>query len=128
MNEERIGHKSVLLDEVIKLINPKSNEIYFDTTFGDGGYAKKILDACDCKVIAIDRDPNVKERAKEYEKKYGERFIFFNARFSQINEVMEKAKEEKINGFVFDIGVSSMQLDNANRGFSFMKDLSLIHI
>ena len=68
MNEERIGHKSVLLDEVIKLINPKSNEIYFDTTFGDGGYAKKILDACDCKVIAIDRDPNVKERAKEYEK------------------------------------------------------------
>ena len=47
-----------------------SNEIYFDTTFGDGGYAKKILDACDCKVIAIDRDPNVKERAKEYEKKY----------------------------------------------------------
>ena len=46
MNEERIGHKSVLLDEVIKLINPKSNEIYFDTTFGDGGYAKKILDAC----------------------------------------------------------------------------------
>lgn len=122
MNEERIGHRSVLLDEVIKLINPKSNEIYFDTTFGDGGYAKKILDACDCKVIAIDRDPNVKERAREYEKKYGERFIFFNARFSQINEVMEKAKEEKINGFVFDIGVSSMQLDNANRGFSFMKD------
>ena len=41
MNEERIGHKSVLLDEVIKLIKPKSNEIYFDTTFGDGGYAKK---------------------------------------------------------------------------------------
>ena len=122
MNEERIGHKSVLLDEVIKLINPKSNEIYFDTTFGDGGYAKKILDACDCKVIAIDRDPNVKERAKEYEKKYGERFIFFNARFSQINEVMEKAKEEKINGFVFDIGVSSMQLDFPERGFSFMKE------
>ena len=122
MIDDEFKHKPVLINEVIKLIEPADDKIYFDATFGNGGYSKKILSSSNCKVIAIDRDPSVSSKAKEFEEKYKDRFKFIESRFSQIEKVMEELEREKVNCFLFDIGVSSMQLDNANRGFSFMKD------
>ena len=122
MNFEETGHKPVLLKELMNAIKPKENEIYFDATFGDGGYTSKLLETSNCNVIAIDQDPSVQPRAKEFEKRYGERFKFFKEKFSGIQNVMEKIQEKEINSFIFDIGVSSMQIDNPDRGFSFQKE------
>ena len=122
MIDDEFKHKPVLINEVIESIEPADDKIYFDATFGNGGYSKKILSSSNCKVIAIDRDPSVSPKAKEFEEKYKDRFKFIESRFSQIKKVMEELEREKVNCFLFDIGVSSMQLDNANRGFSFMKD------
>ena len=122
MIDDEFKHKPVLINEVIESIEPADDKIYFDATFGNGGYSKKILSSSNCKVIAIDRDPSVSSKAKEFEEKYKDRFKFIESRFSQITKVMEELEREKVNCFLFDIGVSSMQLDNANRGFSFMKD------
>ena len=122
MIDDEFKHKPVLINEVIESIEPADDKIYFDATFGNGGYSKKILSSSNCKVIAIDRDPSVSSKAKEFEGKYKDRFKFIESRFSQIKKVMEELEREKVNCFLFDIGVSSMQLDNANRGFSFMKD------
>ena len=122
MIDDEFKHKPVLINEVIESIEPADDKIYFDATFGNGGYSKKILSSSNCKVIAIDRDPSVSSTAKEFEEKYKDRFKFIESRFSQIKKVMEELEREKVNCFLFDIGVSSMQLDNANRGFSFMKD------
>ena len=122
MIDDEFKHKPVLINEVIDSIEPADDKIYFDATFGNGGYSKKILSSSNCKVIAIDRDPSVSSKAKELEEKYKDRFKFIESRFSQIKKVMEELEREKVNCFLFDIGVSSMQLDNANRGFSFMKD------
>jgi len=122
MIDDEFKHKPVLINELIESIEPADDKIYFDATFGNGGYSKKILSSSNCKVIAIDRDPSVSSKAKEFEEKYKDRFKFIESRFSQIEKVMEDLEREKVNCFLFDIGVSSMQLDNANRGFSFMKD------
>ena len=122
MNFEETGHKPVLLKELMNAIKPKENEIYFDATFGDGGYTSKLLETSNCNVIAIDQDPSVQPRAKEFEKRYGERFKFFKEKFSGIQNVMENIQKKEINSFIFDIGVSSMQLDNPDRGFSFQKE------
>ena len=122
MNFEVTGHKPVLLKELVNAVKPKENETYFDATFGNGGYSSKLLESTKCKVIAIDQDPSVQSKAKEFEKRYGERFKFFQEKFSGIQNVMERVEKKEINSFVFDIGISSMQLDNPDRGFSFQKE------
>ena len=122
MNGDSLGHTPVLLSEVINAINPQDGKIYFDATFGWGGYTKKLLDSCACNVIAIDQDPSVKDKANEFKKIYGDRFDFIESKFSQIPAVLKKLSINKVDGFMFDIGVSSMQLDSSDRGFSFNKD------
>ena len=122
MNEEIQKHTPVLLNEVINAINPQSGKLYFDATFGWGGYSEKLLDTCACKVIAIDQDPSVKDKASELKKKYGNRFNFIESKFSEITAVLKKMDINKVDGFMFDIGVSSMQLDTSDRGFSFNKE------
>ncbi len=119
---EETGHKPVLLRELVNAIKPKENKIYFDATFGNGGYSSKLLEASNCQVIAMDQDPSVQYKAEEFKRLYGKRFKFFKEKFSGIQNVMEKIQKKEINGFIFDIGVSSMQLDNPNRGFSFQKE------
>ena len=109
-----IIHRPVLLAEVLEALAPKDGETYIDATFGGGGYTKAILAAAKCKVIAIDQDPSVKKIA---EKLFGE-FQFIEGNFGELENLIH----EKVDGIVFDIGVSSMQIDNAERGFSFMKD------
>ena len=114
-------HIPVMLNEVLQNISPKDGEVYVDATFGNGGYTEALLKSAKCKVIAIDRDPNVKARADELKAKYGDRFEFRAGQFSDFADLID----EKINGAVFDIGVSSMQLDQAERGFSFAKEAPL---
>ncbi len=114
-------HIPVMLSEVIQYLKPQKGEVYVDATFGNGGYTQAILEAADCKVIALDRDPNVRIRANELKNMYGARFEFRQGRFGEFADLVP----EKINGAVFDIGVSSMQLDDAERGFSFSKEAAL---
>lgn len=114
-------HIPVMLGEVLQYLKPQKGEVYVDATFGNGGYTQAILDAADCKVIALDRDPNVQIRANELKNTYGPRFEFRAGQFGDFADLVA----EKINGAVFDIGVSSMQLDDAERGFSFAKEAAL---
>ncbi len=110
-----------MLNEVLTAMQPQDGETYVDATFGNGGYTEALLKAANCKVIALDRDPNVKTRAAELKAKYGDRFDFRAGQFGDFTKLVT----EPVNGAVFDIGVSSMQLDNADRGFSFGKDAPL---
>ena len=119
---EKTGHVPVLLNEVMNVLEPKPMKTYIDATFGNGGYSRKILETLDCKVIAIDRDPLVINQANKFKDEYQERFEFFNYKFSQLDNLLESLGTKNIDGFVFDLGVSSMQIDNQDRGFSFQKD------
>ena len=110
-----------MLQEVLTALKPQKGEVYVDATFGNGGYTKAILETADCKVIALDRDPTVKIRVNEFKNMYGDRFEFRAGQFGDFADLVP----EKINGAVFDIGVSSMQLDEAERGFSFSKEGAL---
>lgn len=114
-------HIPVMLDKVLTYLNPEPQKVYVDATFGFGGYTTAILQKADCKVIAIDRDPSVKDRADELKEKYKSRFDFKQGCFSALKELIDTS----VDGIVFDIGVSSMQLDDASRGFSFSKEARL---
>lgn len=115
-------HVSVMLDEVINCLKPSAGDVILDGTFGAGGYTKRILETADCRVIATDRDETVKRFADNVKKEYNERFDFFNKKFSDIKTIVEK---NSLDGIVLDLGVSSMQLDNPERGFSFSKEAPL---
>lgn len=107
-------HKSVLLDEVIETLKPQDGETYIDATFGAGGYTQRILDSAKCKVIGIDQDPLAQQYAAEIK---GD-FKLVAGNFGNLDKLIT----EEVDGIVFDIGVSSMQLDQTERGFSFMRD------
>lgn len=116
-----VKHIPVMLSEVLQYLNPQKGKVYVDATFGNGGYSEAILNSSDCKVIAIDRDPTVLPRAAELKDKYGERFEFKSGTFGSLEQIIPLP----VDGFVFDIGVSSMQLDDGSRGFSFAKEAPL---
>jgi 16S rRNA (cytosine1402-N4)-methyltransferase len=115
-------HIPVLLNEVIQYIEPKDGELYLDGTFGAGGYTRAILEKAACNVCAIDCDPNVKKTADVFAQKYKNRFKFLQGKFSQMAELLESEGVAGVNGVVLDVGVSSMQVDEAERGFSFMRE------
>ncbi len=111
-------HYPVMLREVIAALSPIDGETYLDGTFGNGGYSAAFLKACDCSVIALDQDPNVKPRADELSSEFGQRFKFIQTPFSKMDAVLDG---QKVDAVVLDVGVSSMQIDQAERGFSFMR-------
>lgn len=115
-------HVSVLLSSVMDALSPRDGAVYFDGTFGGGGYTTKILDSANCKVIATDRDEHVSPIADRVKEKYGERFSFYHAKFSDIRSVLQQEKIAKVDAIVLDLGVSNFQLQDAERGFSFKKD------
>ena len=114
-------HFPVMLNEVLAALQPEDGGVYVDATFGNGGYSEAILLQANCRVIALDRDATVLPRAEELKQQYGSRFEFRPGRFGDFDTLVT----EDIDGAVFDIGVSSMQLDQADRGFSFTKDAPL---
>lgn len=116
------NHFPVMLNEVVAALSPKDGEVYVDGTFGAGGYSKAFLEAADCTVIAIDRDPSAIVAAEALQKDFGERFIFVQGCFGDALELVNAAGFERVDGFVLDIGVSSMQIDQPERGFSFRHD------
>ncbi len=114
-----MSHYPVMLPEVLAALSPRDGAVYVDGTFGAGGYTRAILEAADCKVVAIDRDADAAKRAESFEKEYGERFEFKRGCFGDVAALLG---DQKIDGFVLDIGVSSFQIDEAARGFSFRYD------
>jgi 16S rRNA (cytosine1402-N4)-methyltransferase len=117
-----MSHLPVMLDEVIEALAPREGGVYLDGTFGAGGYSRGILNAAPCKLIGVDRDPSVAPTVQGFAAEFGERFAFQVGRFSEMEGLAERAGEAGLEGVVLDIGVSSMQIDQAERGFSFMKD------
>lgn len=117
-----MSHIPVLLKEVLQYLEPKDGEIYIDGTFGAGGYTKAILDTANCNVYSIDCDPNVKPTADKLKNIYKERFTFLSGKFSQMATLIESEGLSQVNGIVLDIGISSMQVDESDRGFSFMRE------
>jgi len=109
-------HFPVMLDEVIKICSPNKGGIYIDCTFGGGGYSKNLLKFSKTKVIALDRDEFILNISKELEKKYPNRFFFHQKKFSEVNTVIGNQSADAV---VFDLGLSSIQLNNLERGFSF---------
>lgn len=120
MNYEH--HIPVLLNETLKLLNVQDGKTYLDCTFGAGGHTTAILNSANCRVISLDRDPHVKILAQELKEKFGDRFIFANSKFSELDEVLNELGIDKIDGVLMDLGFSSMQVDTSRRGFSFQAD------
>ena len=117
-------HKPVLLNESINLLTNKKNTIFIDGTFGDGGHTRALLEKNKtCKVYAIDRDPNVKENARFFQKKYNKRFKFILGKISDLEKIaFHENLKNKVSGILFDLGVSTRQLKDIKRGFSFQND------
>lgn len=116
------GHVPVMLSEVLGCLQPKDHEIYVDATFGGGGYTRAFLEAAACQVIAFDRDPDAVVRAQTLKQAFGERLTIVQSPFGDIDNVLAKMGIHQVNGVVFDIGVSSFQIDTAERGFSLRYD------
>ena len=110
-------HYPVLLKEIISIITPQYGGTFIDCTFGQGGYSKKILEFENTKVIALDRDVDSEEKAKQIKEKFEDRFIFKNIKFSQINNL--KLKNEDIKSVIFDLGYSYTQIKDPKKGLSF---------
>ena len=115
-------HYPVLVSEIIENLKPENNKRYLDCTFGAGGYTQAILAASNCFVTAIDQDPNVLKYTTKLQAEYKERFQFIEGNFANAKELL---KGIQYDGVVLDLGVSSMQLDEGERGFSFMRDGNL---
>jgi 16S rRNA (cytosine1402-N4)-methyltransferase len=119
-------HKSVLLDETVEMLAPAAGETFVDCTLGLGGHTEKILQMSDdTQVIGIDQDPEAIRLATARLAPFGGRIKIFHANFAELKEVLKKAGVQKVNGVLADLGVSSMQFDDAKRGFSFRFDAPL---
>ena len=115
-------HIPVMLSEVIECLSPKDGGIYVDGTFGAGGYTRAILDAANCHVIAIDRDRTALDAAQSWASEYEGRLDLVHGEFGSVQEHVRALGYDLVDGFVLDIGVSSMQIDQPERGFSFRFD------
>ncbi|MDB2391131.1 16S rRNA (cytosine(1402)-N(4))-methyltransferase RsmH [Alphaproteobacteria bacterium] len=127
-------HQSVLLNEVVDALRPEAGKAYLDATFGNGGYSRALLDAADCTVIAIDRDPDAIARGQAMVGEYKPRFELVEGCFSDMQSLVRSAlttvgvssagfdSGSVLDGAAFDLGVCSTQLDQADRGFSFRQD------
>jgi len=115
-------HISVMLGEVIEALQPREGGLYVDGTFGRGGYSRALLDAKAGTVFGIDRDPDAIKAGEEMAKSYGTRLRLLQGTFGSMRALLDETHKGKIDGITFDLGVSSPQLDEAERGFSFQAD------
>ena len=115
-------HIPVLGAPALQYLNVRDGGVYIDGTFGAGGYTRAILDAADCKVIGIDRDQTAIALGVDLVEDSGGRLTLVEDRFSNLDDVARSCCHDTVDGIVLDVGVSSMQLDQAERGFSFRLD------
>ncbi len=120
MSLEKIKHYPVMLNQVLSIISPQHGGTFIDCTFGGGGYSQAILEFKGTKVLAADRDKLTQKHAKSLEKKFPERFNFFQEKFSNLNKIAKEKLYPK--AIIFDLGLSSLQLFDKERGFSFESD------
>ncbi len=113
------GHVPVLAREVIDALQPRDGGRYVDGTFGAGGYTAAMLDRADCQVIAIDRDPDAIAAGQAMAARYAPRLRLIEGRFGDMAELLSAEGVDDVDGVALDLGVSSMQFDQAERGFSF---------
>ena len=111
------GHLPVMLNEVLAALAPRDGARYVDGTFGGGSYSRAILEAADCTVLGIDRDPEAIARGRKLAEHFGGRLTLVEGEFSRMDEFTQNS-----DGVVLDLGVSSFQFDTPARGFSFRED------
>ncbi len=116
------GHRPVLLNEMLAALSPRAGAVYVDGTFGAGGYSQALLEAADCVLWAIDRDPDAVRRGQDLAKHHPGRFTMIEGRFGDMESLLSARLVSEVDGVTFDLGVSSMHLDDAARGFSFRRD------
>jgi 16S rRNA (cytosine1402-N4)-methyltransferase len=115
-------HIPVMLSEVIEALEPRDGKHFIDGTFGAGGYTRGLLESARCNVLAIDRDPGAARFARVLESDFPGRLKFVLGRYAEMREIAEREGIAVIDGVALDLGVSSMQLDEPKRGFSFSQD------
>lgn len=125
--QENYGHYSVLLAETVDSLNIKPGGVYVDCTLGGAGHSARILEKMggDGKLVGIDRDEYAIQKASQRLEKYKDNILLIKGNFCDAPELLSENGINKINGVVADLGVSSFQLDNADRGFSYMHDAPL---
>src|SRR5258707_10956900 len=116
------GHIPVLVGVVLAALAPRDDATYIDATFGAGGYSEAILGAARCRVFGIDRDPDAVARGQALADRHGGRLTLIAGPFGDMERLIGPFSPRPIAGIAFDLGVSSMQLDEATRGFSFRQD------
>lgn len=115
-------HIPVMLNEVLETLTLRGGNVYVDGTFGGGGHSRAILENSDCHLIATDRDKNSIQYAEDLRDSHGDRFSFFISKFSKIPDLLRDSSINRVDGILLDLGVSSFQLDDPKRGFSFQSD------
>jgi len=119
------GHVPVLVKAVIDVLSPRDDALYVDGTFGAGGYSEALLAAANCRVVAIDRDPDAVRRGSQMADAHGGRLAIIEGNFGDMERLLASPGSmtpTPIAGIALDLGVSSIQLDTAERGFSFRLD------
>lgn len=119
------AHIPVLLEEVISALQPRDDAIYVDGTFGGGGYSEALLSRADCKVFGIDRDREAIKRGRDLEQRFPGRLTLIHGRYSEMDSLLGGKGVTAADGVALDIGVSSFQLEDGSRGFSFSSDAPL---
>jgi 16S rRNA (cytosine1402-N4)-methyltransferase len=117
-----LGHVPVMLREVLEQLAPKRGAVYLDGTFGGGGYAAAILDAADCTLWGIDRDPDAIARGAALAERYPGRLHLIQGPFGDMMALLAQSGVSMLDGIVLDLGISSFQIDDPARGFSFRGD------
>lgn len=115
-------HHPVLVSEVVSALAPRDHGIYVDGTFGRGGYTRSILNAASCQVYAIDQDPVAIAAGQPFKQEFAPRLTLLQGRFGTMRTMLSTAGVKSVDGVTLDLGVSSPQLDDATRGFSFQAD------
>ena len=119
-------HKSVLLKESIENLNIKNNGIYVDATIGYGGHSKEILKKLDTGFLyGFDQDDYAVDYSNKFLKEFGNNYLIIKSNFSNMKKELHNLGIDKVDGILFDLGVSSVQIDNEDRGFSFHKNAKL---
>ena len=115
-------HKPVMLREVVEALSPREHGIYVDGTFGRGGYARALLTAAATQVFGIDRDPDAIAAGQVMVKEFAPRLKLLHGTFGDMDQLLAQQSIMAIDGIALDLGVSSPQLDESERGFSFQED------